>query len=405
LFSELHMANGVVIRQVNRSTVLNLIRQEGSLSRADVKRKTGLTFSTVSSSIADLIDDGLLREWGQGASNGGRRPTLVSLNPTGRYVLGCELQAASLRVGLFDLTGSMLACVEHEERPATPDAVVQQIAAGVFHVLDRSGVSLEQVEGMGVAAPGPLSPNSGILRTPPNLPGWRDVPLKRMLELALDLPVLVEKDGNAAALGEAWLGAGQHARSLVFIIVDTGIGSGILLNGQLHRGRNDGAGEIGHTTVDLDGPACRCGGYGCLEAMASGLALSRKAAAAVRRGVDSCLSDGIVTDESSGVPTLLRAAAAGDGLANDLLDECGRFIGIAIANVVNMYNPELIVLGGRLALHHPQVVERACELGRRRAFPTLAQSVSVVPSTLGDAFLMKGAASLVLQRIFGPTQQ
>lgn len=396
--------NSDLIRQLNRSLVLDLIRRQGPISRAEVKRTTGLNFTTVTNAVVDLVSEGLVQEVGLGTSSGGRKPLLLMLNPTARYVIGCELQSTELVIGLFDLSGQLVAEVEEEKDPGTsPEEVVEKVVNGVGRVIAQGGVTIDRVEGMGVAAPGPLNARTGVLYTPPNLTGWRDVPLRAMLEQAVGIPVIVEKDGNAAALGESWFGVGQGASNLIFIIADDGIGAGIISNGRLYRGNSSGAGEIGHTTLDVDGPRCSCGNYGCLEAIASGFALARRAGEEIRRGVRSKLAP--FAEIGINIPTILAAAAEGDKLANDLLDECGRTLGIAVANVVNMYNPEVIVLGGRLAQHSPVVLRSAQELGRGRAFSVLAQDVRILPSALGQQFLVAGAAALVLSRLFqGPVE-
>jgi glucokinase-like ROK family protein len=401
-----HMVTGNsdLIRKWNRSLVLDLIRRQGPISRADVKRITGLNFTTVTNAVNDLVEEGLVQEVGLGSSSGGRKPVLLTLNPTARYVIGCELQSTLLIVGIFDLTGKLIIQTEEPKEPSTsPADVVAATCRAIDALLAKAGIAREKVEGLGVAAPGPLNSRTGVLLTPPNMIGWRDVPLRDMLEKATGLPVIIEKDGNAAALGEVWFGAGQGVRDLIFIIVDAGIGGGIITGGHLYRGRHGGAGEIGHTTIDVDGPRCSCGNYGCLEAIASGFALSRRAGEEIRRGVDSSLAQHGAGDHIIDVNQLLQAATEGDKLASDLLDVSGRALGIAVANIVNMYNPELIVLGGRLAQHSDAVVERALELGRNRAFSVLSQDVRIVTSALGDQFLLAGAAALVLAGLFrGP---
>lgn len=398
--------NSDLIRQLNRSLVLDIIRSHGPISKADVKRITGLNFTTVTNAVTDLVGEGMVQEVGLGSSSGGRKPVLLTLNPTARYVLGCELQSTELVVGLFDLTGRLLARTREAKTPATsPEEVTERIVQGIDRVLAQAGIAREKVVGLGVAAPGPLNSETGVMLTPPNMVGWRDVPLRSILEQATGLPVVLEKDGNAAALGEVWFGAGQGVHDLVLIIVDQGIGAGIISGGHLYRGTHSGAGEIGHTTIDIDGPRCSCGNYGCLEAIASGFALGRKAGEAIRRGVRSTLGAHGDNAEKIGVAELISAAEVGDKLALDLLDECGRTLGIAVANTVNMYNPQLIVLAGRLAQQSSLVLTRAQELGKGRAFPVLSQHVRIVPSALGDQFLLAGAAALILASLFrGPVE-
>lgn len=195
--------NGDLIKQLNRSLVLDLIRRQGPISRAEVKRITGLNFTTVTNAVNDLVEAGFVHEAGLGTSSGGRKPLLLQLNPTSRYVLGCELQSTELVVGLFDLTGNLVARADLLKEPATsPETVVERVVLGIRQVLAEGRVPLERVEGLGVAAPGPLNYETGVMLTPPNMLGWHDVPLRDMLAKATGLPVYVEKDGNAAALGE-----------------------------------------------------------------------------------------------------------------------------------------------------------------------------------------------------------
>jgi glucokinase len=250
-----------------------------------------------------------------------------------------------------------------------------------------------------VGSPGPLDSRAGIVVAPPNLPGWRDVPLERLLEDSLGIPVFLEKDTNAAAVGEHRFGAGQGADHMIYVTVGTGIGGGLILDGELYGGTRGMAGEVGHVTIVPDGPVCGCGNRGCLEAMASGTAITRDARRRVTAGVSTLMLDLAGGDvEEITAKVVARAADRGDEEAQRILAQAMAYLGIGMANLVNLFNPQLIVIGGGLtnigeALFEP--VRRAID---ERAFRSPAEVVRVVPAALGDKVGVLGAAVVALMR-------
>jgi len=390
--------NNESLRRNNLSVVLECIRQNGPISRADITRLTGLNFTTVTSIIESLRESGLVADVGYGDSSGGRRPLLLHLNPHGRFAVGCEIQATLVRVGLVNLLGETIAVRSWALTAGDePDEVVKQIAAAIKELQTERNLQYSQLAGIGVAAPGPLDTRSGTFGNPPNLPRWRGYRLKEQLEAASGLQVVLEKDGNAGALGETWYGNAQTGNTVLFIIADVGIGAGLILHRRLHRGLLDGAGEFGHMVIDIDGPECSCGNHGCLEAIASGFALSREAGHELRRGVHSKLTELDWSD-----PDQLVAALPGlghsDGLAAQLLSHCGRHVGIALANMINVLSPDTIVIGGRLGQSN-HVADELERLARERSFLGAASELKVVNTAFPDASLVTGAASLVLAQI------
>ncbi|NGP45953.1 ROK family transcriptional regulator [Bacillaceae bacterium SIJ1] len=293
-------SNADHMKQMNRSVVLSLIRNEGPISKADIAEKTKLTFATISNIIQKLFQSNLISEQGHGESKGGRKPVLYGLNANAYYAVGVEVGVSQVSAVLTNLQATVVA----EEKVPTDaslesTSIVGQMFAVIDTVIETAGVTKESILGIGISAPGPLDIESGVILQPPNLTGWRHVPLRDMVSERYRLPVHLEKDANAAALGEMWFGAAKGKENVIFILADEGIGGSVIYQGRFYRGFNNGGGDLGHGTIDIDGPLCNCGNYGCLEALSSGLAVVRRVKEEVRRGVSSQLSVLIEEDEKN----------------------------------------------------------------------------------------------------------
>ncbi len=314
------------------------------------------------------------------------------------YVVGVDLGGTKIYTALADLRGRILA----EVRVPTgaregPEAVMARIADTVHRVAGTAGGAAPLA--LGIGSPGPLDPETGVVYRSPNL-GWEDVPLKRRLEEILGVPVLVDNDANLAALGEYSFGAGQGARQMVYVTVSTGIGGGIILDGRIYRGAGGGAGEAGHMVLDPDGPLCGCGRRGCLEALASGTAMASRARelAAAGRGrailAEAGGSAGGITAVS-----VARAAAAGDAEALEIISRAGEYLGMGLANLVNLINPDrLVVGGGALEAGETLWAGMERELKARALHPALDQ-VRVVRAGLGGRSGLMGAVALAIASI------
>lgn len=299
-------------------------------------------------------------------------------------VIGIDLGGTNVRAGLVLSDGRV---VRRESRPTGadrgPGRVIETIAQLALSV--RGG---DRVAGVGIGSPGPLDAEAGVVVDAPNLAGWRDVPLGPLLSRLVSLPVRVENDANAAALGEAFRGAGRGSKSLVCITLGTGIGGGIVLSGDIVRGASGVGGEIGHVTMDPRGPRCGCGNDGCLEAYASATALVRGARARLAAGAASALRD----DESLTAASIALAARSGDALAASLLGGAGTMLGIAVANLAHLLNPDTVVFSGGLSgAGEPLFGPLRAEF-RRRAFPRAFAAVRIALAELGDDAGIVGAA-------------
>jgi glucokinase len=268
-----------------------------------------------------------------------------------------------------------------------PDGVIESMVASV-----REAAGGRTIRAVGISTAGPCNPETGIVTEAPNLPGWHNVPLARRVSEALGLPAWIENDANAAAIAEHRLGAGRGVSHLVLIALGTGIGGGLVLNGRIYRGASGAAGEVGHMIIVSDGPLCGCGRRGCLEAVASGIALSREAAAIVAREPDGIVAR-LSKDEEEGPSaiTLEHAAAAGDRSAAEAIRQAGLYLGAGLTNLVNIFNPELIAVSGNLR-KMPGYLDVAREVMRSEAFEQSVANVRFRETELGDDAAALGAA-------------
>lgn len=309
-----------------------------------------------------------------------------------RIALAFDLGGTELRAALVGDGGKLLAFASMPTRARDgPNAVIEQIAMLAEKIC--SDVPDAKPLGIGIGAPGPLDPVAGILTAPPTLSGWREVPLARLLQDRLNLPVRLENDANAAALGEWRFGAGRGAASLVFVTVSTGIGGGVISDGRIMHGRRGLAGEIGHMTITSESERCLCGAVGCFEAVASGTALGRRATALTKPGDGSALrtlsNDGEVTGRH-----VVEAARGGDETALGLMDQEARWLGIGFTNLLHLYSPDMIVMGGGIS-HGYDLLRRAIEATIHERVMPAYRDVPVVPAQLGSHAGLIGAASLI----------
>lgn len=312
------------------------------------------------------------------------------------HVIGVDLGGTRLRVALADRNGEIVRSrtvptLAEEGR----DAVIGRIVAEIRAVL--SPLPLAALRDVAVAVPGPVDPRAGYTYRPPNLPGWGDVPLKSILQFELNTPVYLGNDANLAALAEHRFGAGRGFSDMVYMTVSTGIGGGVISDNRLLLGGWGGAAEIGHMTIDLNGPRCSCGNFGCLEAMASGTAIAREAARRLAAGEQSTIQsqpgggpDGIKAEQ------VVEAARGGDPLAHQVLHWAGYNLGVGLANVMHLFDPQAIIIGGGVSNAWLLLQEPMGHAIRERAMEIYAKRTQILRSQLGDEVGLLGAIALAL---------
>jgi len=375
------------VRESNTGRVIGTLTLLGVTSRAELARRTGLARSTVSSIVAELESEGLVVPHagnGRESTGSGRPPSLIALNPSARLAAGLDFGKRHLSVAVADLSHTVLA----ERRVEMPDDYAAEegfeaAAELTERVLEEVGADRERVLGVGMGLPGPVHLR-GTLGSATILPGWAGVRAADEMSRRLGLPVQVENDANLGALAEHLWGAGVGCSTLAYLKVATGIGAGLVLDGKLYRGAGGTAGEIGHTIVDETGDVCRCGNRGCLETYAG--------AAAIVGLLERSLGTAMEPEQ------VLERARAGDAACRRVLADAGRHIGIAVANLCNIFNPARIVVGGSIAQAGEIVLDPMHESVRLRAIASAAEDVEIVPGQLGERAELLGAVALVLQQ-------
>ncbi len=316
-----------------------------------------------------------------------------------RPVLAIDLGGTKIIAALVSPDGRMIA----RERSATqaaegPSAVIDRLFSAIDHILKWNKLGLSDLHGISLAAAGSMDLDAGVITLSPNLPGWRDIPLMAIVHDKYRIDTFLLNDASAAALGEHRFGVGKGTKDLILLTLGTGIGGGIIINGELYNGICGSGGEIGHMTIDVNGPRCPCGNTGCLEVLASGTAISRDAIGRVTRGEKSSLVEmvgGKVDDISA--EKVGSAARAGDRLSLDVIATAAAYLGVGLVNLTNIFNPEMVVLGGGVAKLGDLLLEPARRLVRERAFPLSAKTVRVVTTKLGNDAGVYGAATFALR--------
>ena len=396
-------ADAHLMGELNRSIVLNFIRQERSISRADIAQRTNLSRSAVSNIINSLLREGIVQESGIGESKGGRRPIMVNFNHSAGQALGIDVGASHLLAIATDLDGNITASVSSPfSIDIGPERALPIIINQVRELLACSQLTLTKVVGMGIGVPGPLDYTTGKVIAPPIMPGWDSFPLREYLSQEFNMPVLIENDANLGAAAEHWRGAAVQWQNVAYVKIGTGIGCGLMVDGKIYRGQRGSAGEIGHITITRDGPPCRCGSYGCLESMAAEPAIINRTKLAIRAGRSTTINEYTETDELE-ICHLGQAATNGDQLALELINDAGRYIGIAISNLINLFNPGVIVLGGVVSTLGELLLQPIRETVKIRSLVSNYQDTQIIIGQIGREDVALGAATLVLQEVFqGP---
>jgi glucokinase len=316
-------------------------------------------------------------------------------------ILGIDLGGTKILTAVATPRGKMLSR-DHSITPAQGghEAVIQSILESAHRALEQANLAVSALAAIGIGVAGISNPDTGILFTSPNLPGWRDVPLRDILQEKLGRRAFLINDANAAALGELYFGAARGARNFIYITISTGIGGGIVIDGKIYGGAIGVAGEVGHMTIDDDGPICNCGNRGCWETLASGTALAREARHRIKEGVRTSILEYAEGDvEKVTAQVIHKAAEQGDNLAKELIARTGYYVGVGLANLINIFNPELIVVGGGLSNIGDMLLEPAFEVAGERAYKEAFQTVRFASAELGRNSGVLGAAAFALREI------
>jgi predicted NBD/HSP70 family sugar kinase len=380
-----------LLRDLNRSIVFNLIMDRGSISRTDLARQSELPAATITRIVGEFLSANLISEGSPQESSGGRRPIMLSINPSAGYVAGVKLREDGMTVAICDLNCTIIHTLEEEiVGEAVPQLVVEAMAGAVKRCLSEANVPSNKVLGLGVGLSGLIDSARGICRYSAIL-GWQDVELGAALEFKLHLPVRIDNDVNTLAVAERYFGAGREAANFLLVTLGRGIGLGIVVGGEIYRGSAGGAGEVGHMTIDtsVNAPVCNCGKRGCLEAIASDYGILRAAT-----GVDP----GHHVEDAIGV--LIERAKAGDEEIRAIFTRAGNALGIALANLCNLFDPAQLLISGSGLEAGELLLEPMRTTLPLHLFGAAYKYIEIVPRPTDDASWARGAASLLLREVF-----
>ncbi|MGI5348003.1 ROK family protein [Streptomyces sp. CA-250714] len=384
----------------HQARLLRLLRDGGPRSRAELGDRVDLSRSKLAVEVDRLLETGLVVADGLAASRGGRRSHNIRLAPGLRF-LGVDIGATSIDVAV---TNPELEILGHLNQPMDvregPVAVFDQVLAMVAKLRD-TGVA-EGFDGAGIGVPGPVRFPEGVPVAPPIMPGWDGFPVREALSQELGCPVMVDNDVNLMAMGEMQAGVARSVRDFFCVKIGTGIGCGIVVGGEVHRGTTGSAGDIGHIQVEPDGRQCACGNRGCLEAYFGGAALARDAAEAAREGRSPELARLLEEHGRLGAADIATAASAGDGASLDLIRDGGARVGQVIAGLVSFFNPGLVVIGGGVTgLGHTLLASIRTQV-YRQSLPLATGNLPIVLGELGQVAGVTGAARLTSDHLFSP---
>lgn len=385
-----------------QAAVIDVIRAAGTISRAGLVEKTGLTGATISTLVRTLIDEGLVLESGRAESTGGKPRVLLQLNHHARYAVGVHLDHSGIVYVLTTLGGAVVGRLWRAGVGVQdPPVVVARMAREVTTLIDSAGIDRRRVSGLGLVSPGPLTPTSGMRLTPPLMRHWEDYPLDQALEEATGLPVLLNNDATAAAVGEHWTGNAGSRATFSTVYMGTGIGAGLIVNGAAYEGVSGNAGEIGHVCLDVQGPRCWCGARGCTEVLAGPATV-----VAAARADDAIAASAGLDVAPAGAPlstvaefaAVTRAALAGHAGALALLEDSARYLAVATRTLVNVVDTDVVVLTGpSLAVAGSVYLPVIQEELSRSFFSRSTHGVSVRLSPFATTAAATGAAAMVLQ--------
>jgi predicted NBD/HSP70 family sugar kinase len=389
--------NNQYLKELNQAAVMELIRQKGRLSRKELSDLTGLSPTACGSITRQLIQDGFLYETGQGESTGGRKPVMLEIKPRSYYAAGFDIGMEELQMVIADITGKIL---YHRNLEYTSGISVEKAMDLVYEELsvicEKLGLKKERFLGCGLSIPGLVDRGTNRVIMAPNL-SWNHVDLKEKASAILNMPVYIENEAMCSAICESWIGKCRNIDNFVCINVESGIGAGIFIGGTIYRGFSGSAGEIGHLIVQENGRLCGCGNHGCLETYVS----TRYMLLEVSNRLSNGYSSGNFPKGTLRWDKMVEAAENGDALCTEILHQGAKFLGYAVAFLINTLNPEAIVLGKCFTQYAPMVMDTLTKTVKEKALHYPAARARIMTSEFGMSSSALGAAMIPIRKIFG----
>jgi glucokinase-like ROK family protein len=395
------------VKKHNIQAILMSLLYEKKLSRIQIAKKTSLSTTTITNLIAELLNHGIVseiasRDIQKRQRKVGRPQTSLSLKPNARYAIGVHIGIGIYRVAIVNLYAEIIHNrIEEFSLSAPPEDILSRIIITIESVINDTNIDKNLILGVGIGASGLVNYQTGVNVLTPNL-GWSSVPIREIIEDSTGFPTTVDNNVRAMAIGEAYFGKGLHVDSLAFVYGRIGVGAGFVISGKVFRGSNTGAGEIGHMIIIPNGgESCRCGQTGCLETLVSEPVIVRSARILAKTNPQSILAKYLnQTNQLPPIEQVFSAAREGDTASIEMLNERAEYLGIALANLVNIFNPELFILGGMFAQGKDLLLPHAAETMKNKAFADMGKKVRVETTSFGWRAGVVGASALALTRYF-----
>lgn len=390
-----------LMKQLNISAVLKAVMSEGPISRADIAKRTGLTPASVTNITKVLIENGYLNQLGIGESSGGRPPIILEINPNARYIIGVSIGVGRIEAVISNIAAEIVYRKEIiiGKNQKDKEIVFPKLIKLINEVIDTSEITEEKIIGIGIAMHGIVNSDTGISEYSPFYK-WTDVNIKSELSNEFSYPIFIDNDVRAMALAESHFGVSKGVSNFIIINVSNGIGAGIIINNAPYYGVSYSAGEIGHIFVDSNGDKCECGNYGCLETVASNSNIVKKTIKLLKQGSKSILQQSRADINDIDINDICLAANEQDSLAIEVLREASRYIGIAVANLVNILNPTDIVVVGEIFEQTSFAMDNLEYIVKSKSLKMPSEKVRIVKSKLSKDAAAIGAVTLVIQEIF-----
>ena len=390
-----------MLNVLNKREVINCIRTHNSVFKAEIARMTGLSIPTVMKIVDEFVEKGLVRETGKGESTGGKPPRMLEFVHDAMYSIGVDIGKTNISVLLMDLAGNVIGkSVVPTGETEDPAQIIGKVTGEIHRVMEATKIPRECILGIGIGLPGLIDSENGIVLFSPDF-GWEHFDVRTPFAKEFSMPILIENSTRAMALGEKWFGVATEVENFICLNVGYGIAAAFVLDGELYYGKSGTCGEFGHLTLKNDGPKCDCGNYGCLEALSSGNAIAKTMKQLLQEGKESTVikftpNHDMVEIEAK---TVFEAAQAGDPLSQKVVSEALEYIGIGLAGMINLFDPELIVASGGIFKNGDMVLEEVSTSMKQRRMKYAGRKVKILLSKLGSDGTAIGAATLLIKKM------
>lgn len=388
-----------MLKDYQMNKVINFIREQGPISRVELSKRLGIPQPTVTRIIERIIQEELIIEDGLGHSSGGRRPVLLRINHSCFYSIGIEIGRSDVRIAITDLGGNLITnqTKETNNKGSIKD-IILYIKENIDKMLVAEEIDRSKLLGVGIGIPGPINESEEGLMSIPNFYDVNNIPLRSMLQEAFPIPVTLDVNANVAALAEKWFGTGVRCNNFVYVMADAGIGSGIIVNGELYRGSHRESGFIGHSTIDMFGEKCHCGNTGCLETLVSTTKMIKN----VEKQLEGNQVEKQLFFDSKNHLTfedIVLSIKKGSTITEKVVEEAGQFLGVGVANIISFFDPEMIIMGGRLCQLGDLFINSLRRQVQSRVAGSSGKVTPIVVSDFNNGVVL-GAAALVINEAF-----